>query len=149
MPRKTGKRGLPVAVIDNTLLSRLTELGLAESLPLVFKKIRLPPEVKREALKAPNKRRLKNLLSENRGFFVDCFEADILNKEILKTVIDEGEAAVIAQAEETDSVVITDDKKGYNQAVKRELVVFRTGKILCLLKENGQIKICIPRRQCL
>jgi predicted nucleic acid-binding protein len=139
MPRKKAPVGLPVAVIDNTLLSRLAELNLAEKLPLIFKKIRIPPEVRREAYRGSNRRRLKNLLNENKGFFVDCYEADPGIKEILKTIIDEGEAAAIAQAEATGSSVITDDKKGYEQARKREIEVFRTGAVLCMLKEAGQI----------
>lgn len=71
---------------------------------------RSPPKVKREAFKAHNKRRLRNLLNENKGFFIDCLDADVGIKEILKTIVDE--AAVIAQAEATNSVVITDDNKG-------------------------------------
>lgn len=144
MPRQSKTIGLPVAVIDNTLLSRLAELGLANFLPYIFKQIRIPPEVKREAYKARNKKRLRNLLNENSGFFVDCYEADIGIKEILKTIVDEGEAAVIAQAEATNSVVITDDGKGGKQARSRELEVFRTGKILCLLKEAQAISLVEP-----
>ena len=146
MSGKTKHKGLPVAVIDNTLLSRLAELGLVELLPYIFKQIRIPPEVKREAYKGRNKKRLRNLLNENSGFFIDCYEADIANKEILKTIkgIDEGEAAVIAQAEATNSVVITDDKKGSEQALNRELEVFRTGKILYLLKETEAINKVNP-----
>lgn len=144
MSRKRKTTGLPVAVIDNTLLSRLAELGLAKLLPYIFKQIRVPPEVKREAYKGRNKRRLRNLLSENSGFFINYFEADIANKEILKTIVDEGEAAIIAQAEATNSVVISDDGKGRQQALKREIEVFRTGKILCLLKEAGAISLVEP-----
>lgn len=144
MPRKRKNVGLPIAVIDNTLLSRLAELDLAKSLPYIFKQIRIPPEVKREAYKGRNRRRLRNLLNENSGFFIDCLEADIGIKEILKTIVDEGEAAAIAQAEATDSVVITDDDKGRKQAQKREIEVYRTGKILCLLKEAKAIDLVEP-----
>lgn len=144
MPRNRKTVGLPIAVIDNTLLSRLAELELAKFLPYIFKQIRIPPEVKSEAYKGRNKRRLRNLLNENSGFFIDCFEADIANKEILKTIVDEGEAAAIAQAEATDSVIITDDDKGRKQAQKREIEVFRTGKILCLLKEAKAIDLVEP-----
>jgi predicted nucleic acid-binding protein len=144
MPRKSKTVGLPVAVIDNTLLSRLAELGLAKLLPYIFKQIRIPPEVKREAYRGGNKRRLRNLLNENNGFFIDCWEADIVNKEILKTIVDKGEAAVIAQAEATNSVVITDDDAGRKQAQSREIEVFRTGKILCLLKEAKAISLVEP-----
>lgn len=136
--------GLPVAVVDNTLLSRLVALNIAVFLPLIFDQIRIPPEVKREAERSPNNKELLDLLNESKDFFVDCFEADITNKEILKTILDEGEAAVIAQAEATLSVVITDDKKGYKEATGRDLQVFRTGAILCKLKEAGQIELVSP-----
>ncbi len=58
---------------------------------------------------------------------------------MLKIDLDEGEAAAIAQAEYTNSALILDEKKGRNQARKRELKVFPTIKILCLLKEFGAI----------
>jgi predicted nucleic acid-binding protein len=136
--------GHPIAVIDSTLLSRLAELNLADSLPYIFKQIRIPPEVRREAYKAPNKKRLRNLLNDLTGFFIDCHETDIVNQEFLKTIVDAGEAAVIAQAKATNSVVITDDKEAHNQALKREIEVFRTGKILCLLKDAGVISLVKP-----
>ncbi len=135
---------LPDAVIDTTLLSRLAALGLAQSLPLVFRQIRVPPEIRREAYKASNKRRLRNLLNEMNDFFIDCREAEKGIKELLALILDEGEAAVIAQAEATDSSVIIDEGKGHKEAVERNIQVFRTGAILCLLKEAGQIEFVKP-----
>jgi len=58
--------------------------------------------------------------------------------------LDEGEAAVIAQAEATNSAVIIDEGKGRKEAVERSIEVFRTGTILCLLKEAGQIQFVAP-----
>lgn len=144
MPSDEKPAGLSVAVIDNTLLSRLVALDIAVFLPFIFEQIRIPPEVRREAQRSPCKKELLGLLNEGSDFFIDCFEADITNKEILKTILGEGEAAVIAQAEITVSVVITDDKKAYKEAVRRDLQVFRTGAILCLLKEAGQIPLVTP-----
>ncbi len=144
MPPDEKSAGLSVAVIDNTLLSRLVALGIAVFLPQIFEQIRIPPEVRREAERSPNNEELINLLNESNDFFIDCFEADITNKEILKTILDEGEASVIAQAEITESVVITDDKAAYKEAIGRDLKVFRTGAILCLLKEAGQIPLIAP-----
>lgn len=138
------KVGLPVAVIDNTLLSRLTRLEIAELLPFIFQKILIPLEVREEAFKAANKKRLRNLLNEMQGFFVLCKEDDFFNKEILKTLLDEGEATAIAQAEFTNSALILDEKKGREQAEKRELKVFPTLTILCLLKEFGAISEVKP-----
>lgn len=135
---------LPDAVIDTTLLSRLAALGLAPKLPLVFRQIRVPLEVRREAYKASNKRRLRNLLDEMSDFFIDCREAEKGIKEVLEFVLDEGEAAVIAQAEATNSTVIIDEGKGYRESVERNITVFRTGAVLCLLKDAGQIQLVAP-----
>ena len=135
---------LQTAVIDNTLLSRLTGLNIAVLLPTIFEQIRVPPEIKLEAKLSPNGEKVLTLLNESNDFFIDCYEADITNKEFLKTILDHGEAAVIAQAEATDSVVITDDKKAHKAAMGRSIRVFRTGKILGLLKEAGQIALVSP-----
>jgi uncharacterized protein len=135
---------LPTAVIDNTLLSRLTRLGITERLPWIFARILIPVEVRNEAFKAPNKKRLRNLLNEMNDFFVLCSEDDILVKEFLKTLLDEGEAAAIAQAEFTESALILDEKKGRKQAELRELKVYPTVSILCLLKEAGAIPAIKP-----
>lgn len=141
MRKRVGANRLPIAVIDNTLLTRLKKVGLAEKLPFIFKQIRIPPEVRSEAYRGRNKRELKNLLDGSGNFFVKCLECDIANKEILKTVpkLHEGEAAAIAQAEATHSVLISDDQVCFYQATARNLEVFRTGRILCLLKEAGQL----------
>lgn len=135
---------LPTAVIDTTLLSRLAALELAERLPLIFRQIRIPLEVRREAYKASNKKRLRNILYEMNDFFIDCREVEKGIKEVLMFTLDEGEAAVIAQAEATSSAVIIDEGKGRKEAVERSLEVFRTGTILCLLKEAGQIQLVAP-----
>lgn len=134
----------PTAVIDTTLLSRLVALGVARKLPLVFRQIQIPLEVRREAYKASHKRRLRNLLNEMSDFFIDCREAEKGIKEVLAFVLDEGEAAVIAQAEATNSAVIIDEGKGRKEAVERNIEVFRTGTVLCLLKEAGQIQLVAP-----
>lgn len=55
MGRRSKHEGLPTAVIDNTLLTRLVSLEVANFLPYLFKYILIPPEVKREAYKAPSK----------------------------------------------------------------------------------------------
>ncbi len=99
MPQPLRSRGLPIAVIDTTLFSRLVELDIAERLPWLFKSILIPPEVKREAYKAPGRRQLRNLVREMSDFFVNCYEADEFTKEYMRVDLGEGEAAAIAQAE--------------------------------------------------
>src|SRR5258708_39877330 len=88
MPCSPSQRGLPLAVIDNTLLSRLVDLELAESLPWVFKLILIPPEVKREAYRKRHggRRRLRNLIRESSGFFVNCREVDAVIRDFLKEI---------------------------------------------------------------
>lgn len=141
MARYSKQRGLPVAVIDNTLLTRLVRLEIAKFLPLLFKYIFIPSEVKREAYKAPHKgkRRLNKLIGEMSGFLVDCREADELVKNYLKADLDEGEAAAIAQADYRQSILLLDEQKGYKRAVTMQLTVIRTANLLNMLKEAGAI----------
>jgi predicted nucleic acid-binding protein len=149
MPPPSKRRGLPTAVIDNTLLSRLVRLEVAEFLPLLFKQVRIPPEVKREAYKAPHKgkRRLRKLIKEMTGYFVDCLEADEGVKLILKADLDDGEAAAIAQADFTESVLLLDERKGYERAEKMEVRTIRTANLLIMMKEAGAIKEVKPYLQ--
>lgn len=140
------RRGLPIAVIDNTFLSRLVRLNVAELLPLLFKQVLIPREVKREAYKAPGraKRPLRRLIGEMGAFFVDCDRADEVIKNILKVDLDEGEAAVIAQAEHTGSVALLDEKRAFRRAETMDLTVIRTTRILTMLKEAGAITAIKP-----
>ncbi|HEV7682686.1 MAG TPA: DUF3368 domain-containing protein [Pyrinomonadaceae bacterium] len=119
---------------------------MAELLPYLFKRILIPPEVKREAYKAPHrgKRRLRNLIAEMAGYIVDCHQVDDVIKNFLKADLDEGEAAAIAQAEHTQSVVLVDEKKGFNRAVTMQLTAIRTTKILLMLKDAGAISAVRP-----
>jgi len=110
-------------------------------LPYLFKQILIPPEVKREAYKAPHKgkRRLRKLLGEMSGFFVDCHEVDELVKDYLKADLDEGEAAAIAQADYKHSHVLIDEQKGFKRASAMQITVVRTANLLNMLKEAGAI----------
>jgi predicted nucleic acid-binding protein len=137
---------LPTAVIDNTLLSRLVDLNLIEFLPLVFRLILIPPEVKREAYRTPHggKRRLRNLIRETAGFFVDCREADPYITDILRADLGAGESAAIAQADKKESILLIDDEKAYKRAIKMEIRAIRTGRLLNLLKEAGAIREVRP-----
>jgi predicted nucleic acid-binding protein len=141
MRRRVKFGGLPLAVVDNTILSRLVALDIAKFLPFLFREILIPPEVKREAYKGPHKgkRRLRKVMNENAGFFVDCREADELTKEYLKADLDEGEAAAIAQADATQSILLLDENKGYRRARTMQVLTIRTGKLLNMLKEAGAI----------
>lgn len=134
----------PVAVIDTTLLSRLVDLEIAERLPWLFRLILIPPEVKREAYKAPGRRRLRNLVKEMSGFFVDCYEANEFTKNLMKIDLGEGEAAAIAQAEEKQSVLLLDETKAFKRAEAMQLTAIRTTKILTMLKEARAIPAVTP-----
>src|ERR1051326_7919099 len=138
--------GLPVAVIDNTLLSRLDRLEIAEFLPFLFKKILIPPEVKREPYKGPHKvkRRLQKLINEMSGFFVDCKDVDDLIKDYLTANLYDGEASAIAQADYHNAVVLVDEKKGFKRALTMQLTAIRTPNLLIQLKEAGAITAVKP-----
>ncbi len=135
------QRGLPFAVVDNTLLTRLVALEIAEFLPWVFKQILIPPEVKREAYKAPHKgkRRLQKLIREMGGFFVDCHEADEGVKEILNVDFGRGEAAAMAQASHTDSILLIDERAGHKRAKTMQISVMRTTELINKLKLEAQV----------
>ena len=141
MRRRGISGGLPRAVIDTTLLSRLVNLDIATFLPLIFKIVLIPPEVRREAYKSPGKgkRRLRKLVREMSGFFVDCTEADEFIKNFLMADLDPGEAAAIAQADYTQAVLLIDEKKGHRRATTMEITALRTTTLLCMLKEAGAI----------
>jgi len=134
----------PVAVIDTTLFSRVVELEIAERLPWLFRLILIPPEVKREAFKGPGRRRLKNLVKEMSDFFVDCFEVNEFTKDLMRSDLDEGEAAAIAQAEQKQSVVLLDERKAFKRAEAMQLTPIRTTRILAMLKEAGAIESIKP-----
>ena len=140
------QRGLRLAVIDNTLLSRLVDLDLAEFLPWVFKLILIPPEVKREAYRTKHggKRRLRNLIREMAGFFVDCREVDESIREFLKADLDAGESAAIAQADFKNSLLLLDEERGFKRATTMQITVVRTGRLLNMLKDAGAIREVRP-----
>ena len=146
MTRSPIEKGLPIAVIDNTLLSRLVDLGLVDFLPLVFKLILIPPEVRREAYRARHggRRRLRNVIREMAGFFVACREVDETIREYLKVDLDEGEAAAIAQADMKGSLLLLDEEKGYKRATTMQIEVVRTGKLLNMLKSAQAISAVRP-----
>jgi predicted nucleic acid-binding protein len=146
MSKHSKQRGLPLAVIDNTLLTRLVNLEVAKFLPMLYKQILIPPEVKREAYKAPHKgkRRLQKLVNEMAGFLVDCYEVDEGVKLILQADLDEGEAAAIAQADYKQTHLLIDEKRGYKRAETMQLIVMRTTNLLNKLKEVGAIAEVTP-----
>jgi predicted nucleic acid-binding protein len=146
MPRSPSQRGLPLAVIDNTLLSRLVDLELAESLPWVFKLILIPPEVKREAYRKRHggRRRLRNLIRESSGFFVNCREVDTSIRDFLKVDLDDGEAAAIAQADFRNAILLLDEERGFRRAIMMQITVVRTLRLLNMLKDAGAIRDVRP-----
>lgn len=138
--------GKLVVVIDTTLLSRLCDLEIIHLLPMVFKQVRIPTEVKNETRKAPGRRwkRLRRQLREMGGFFVDCREHDPIVREIIRADLDLGEADAIAQADHTGAGLLMDENKGVRYARNMNLTVIRTGRILCWLKETGDIPLVEP-----
>lgn len=137
---------LPAAVIDTTLLSRLQLVGLEELLPWVFARVHVPPVVRAEVGAGPGKarRRLARLFREQPDFYLDCRDEDPMVAELLRVDLDPGEAAVIAQADFVQAVVIIDERMGVQRARDMSLTVVRTGKLLCLLKDAGAIGAVRP-----
>jgi len=134
------------AVIDNTLFSCLIHLEIADFLPLVFKHIKIPPQVWEEAARSPGKmkKRLTKKIAEMKGFFVDCYDADEMMVNFLKASLDSGESAAIAQADYLRIPVLIDEDKGTKVATKMSIEVIRTGRVLVMLKEAGALKEVRP-----
>jgi predicted nucleic acid-binding protein len=133
-------------VFDTTLLTCVDAVGLADLMPLVFSKVRIPTEVRAEIGKGPGKarKRLRRLIQASGGFFVYCEEREQFQFDWLRTSLDLGEAAVIAQAEATGAVAVIDEKKGSKQARDMGVEVLRTGRLLCMMKEAGAITAVAP-----
>lgn len=146
MAHRKKDRGLPLAVIDNTLLTRLDSLDVAKHLPWLYKQILIPTEVKREAFKAPHKgkRRLQKIIREMGGFIVTCAEADEFVKNYLQADLDEGEAAAIAQADYKDAHLLIDENKGFERALRMEIEAIRTLQLLNMLKAVKAIPAVKP-----
>lgn len=140
------KSRLREAVFDTTLLTCVEQVGVAELLPLVFSRVRVPPEVRAEIGRGRGKarQRLNRLMRESGDFYVICTEFDPFELELLKADLDEGESAVIAQASATGAVAVIDEKKGVKQARLRDIEVVRTGRLLLDLKECGGITSVAP-----
>jgi predicted nucleic acid-binding protein len=139
-------RGRRECVIDTTLLSRLAAAELADLLPLVFDMGRIPTEVEREVRRGPGRarQRLNNMVRASPEFFVRCVEHDAMVLHLLEVDLDRGEAAVIAQADETGAVAIIDERAGYARAELMQVEVRRSGSILVDLKAAGAITAVKP-----
>ena len=140
------KRGLPSAVIDTTLLTRLRALEIVDLLPLVFSRVHIPSEVRAEVGAGPGRRRrwLARLLREQSDFFVRCSDEDELTRGLLEVDLDPGEAAAIAQADHLGSEVILDETKARRRAEVMSLAVVPTGALLVRLKDAGAIALVAP-----
>lgn len=138
--------GLPAAVIDATLLSRLQAVELDALLALVFSRVHVPPAVRAEVGAGPGRarRRLRELFRQQPDFFVDCREEDPMVAELLRVDLDPGEAAVIAQAFEIDAIALIDERRGFERARRMEVAVLRSGALLCRLKDAGAIEAVSP-----
>lgn len=133
-------------VIDTTLLRRLRELDLVDTLPLVLDGVLIPAEVRREMGRSPGRvgRWLSRLLWTQGDFFHTCHEEDVAVRRLLEVDLDAGEAAVLAQADATGATALVDEARGHQRGLKMDLDMLRTGGLLVRLKEAGALPAVAP-----
>ena len=62
----------------------------------------------------------------------------------MKADLGSGESAAIAQADKKESILLLDDEKAFKRAIKMEITVIRTGRLLNMLKDAGGIREVRP-----
>lgn len=139
MPRNSLKKQEANIAISNTSpLIALKHAGLAEKLSLLFQKIIIPPNVMHE-LSIKEKEYFQNL-----DFLIVENPRDERLVNVLKTIVDEGEAEAIALALEKGNILIIDDLKGRKLARKLNLKIIGTLGLLKIMKLKGFLKEVKP-----
>ncbi|NHI93715.1 MAG: DUF3368 domain-containing protein [Candidatus Lokiarchaeota archaeon] len=119
----------------------LYETSLLPLLKQLYKKVIIPDQVKKELLKKPDG---QQILKEPWIEVKQTIKTDVL--KILTDLLDEGEAATISLANETNNPVLLDEKKGRRIAKSLNLKVQGTLGVLVKAKRQGlipSVKDCI------
>lgn len=128
-------------ICDTGPIIVLYETSLLPILKKLYNKIIIPEQVKKELLKKPDG---QQILKESWIEVKEAKKADVL--KILTNLLDEGEAATISLANETNNPVLLDEKKGRRVAKSLDLKVQGTLGILIKAKKQGlipSVKDCI------
>ncbi len=134
-----------VVVADSGLLIALAIIDHLSLLSQLFSQVILPEEVFKECTVKPEMTgAMKIATAVKRGDFavVPVTASDQLNS--LSRVLDDGEAAAITLAEEHQSLLLIDERKGRKVASAKGLRIIGTGAILVQAKRKGMISEVQP-----
>jgi len=134
-------RARPV-VLNNTPLVALWIVGQLELLRELYSEVLIPEPVKNEFLAIERNQRQAAL---DAAPWIKVVSLANPQRMLAYTGLDEGEASVLALAEELDaSLVIVDERKGRRYAKRLGLAVTATRGSLLLAKEQGLIATIAP-----
>jgi uncharacterized protein len=128
-------------VADASPLIGLAQIGLLPLLRDLYSKILIPPKVYDELqipLQRPGYEALAAALDEA-WISVETPHPTAHFEEVKETLGESGEAEAIALAEERDTDLLIDEKRGRAVAISRGLRIVGTGAVLLLAKERGLI----------
>jgi len=128
-------------VADAGPLIGLAQIGLLPLLRGLYSKILIPPKVHDE-LQIPSLRPGYEALAaalDGAWILVEAPRPTAHSEEIKETLGESGEAEAIALAEERDTDLLIDEKRGRAVAISRGLRIVGTGAVLLLAKEKGLI----------
>jgi predicted nucleic acid-binding protein len=128
-------------VADAGPLIGLAQIGLLPLLRDLYSKILIPPKVHDELqipLRRPGYEALAAALDQS-WILVESPRRTAHFEEIEEALGESGETEAIALAEERDTDLLIDEKRGRAVAISRGLRIVGTGAVLLLAKERGLI----------
>ena len=129
-------------VVNSTPLVAFWAIGRLDILRLLFGEIMIPPAVREEFLSTEKEMRHKTLRDES---WIRVVELENPNRTGAFATLDEGEAQVLALAEEQKaSLVLIDEGKARRYAERLKLPLSGTLGVLLLAKEERIIPAIAP-----
>lgn len=129
-------------VVNSTPLVAFWAIGRLDILRLLFGEIVIPPAVREEFLSIEKELRRQTLRDER---WIRVVKLENPNRTGAFSNLDEGEAEVLALAEELDaSLVLIDERKARRYAERLELPLSGTLGVILLAKEEGIVTAVSP-----
>lgn len=127
--------GARTAILDSDVLIEILNHSLERKLSLLFSKVYVPMDVKREQVKQRRRRRLANLFRS--GIFHRCKARDQVRVDLLVLgKLDRGESEAIVQAQELNiEAILTNDKKAQKMARLHNVTVLSFQDILQAIRD--------------
>ena len=129
-------RPAALVILNNTPLVALWVLGRLDLLRDLYGEVTIPTAVRDEFLAVERDAREAALASAP---WIKAATLRHPQRALVYTGLDEGEAEVLALAEETGGLVVMDERKGRRYAKRLELPLTGTLGILIFAKERGII----------